>query len=173
MPRNESTHHPMPVIQPYTDQNKQQVADLIVSIQQNEFGIPITLQDQPDLNDIPHFYQSNNGNFWTASVDDNMVGTIALLDIGNQQAALRKMFVSKNHRGKSFNIGQSLLDTLLHWATNRQFKEIFLGTTAQFIAAQRFYEKNGFIEIEKKQLPLQFPVMQVDVKFYRYDIHLL
>lgn len=160
----------MPVIQPYTDQNKQQVADLVISIQQNEFGIPITLQDQPDLNDIPRFYQSKNGNFWTASVDDNMVGTIALLDIGNQQAALRKMFVNKDYRGKSFNIGQSLLDTLLHWAANRQFKEIFLGTTAQFIAAQRFYEKNGFIEMGKEQLPALFPVMQVDVKFYRYDI---
>jgi predicted N-acetyltransferase YhbS len=42
-----------------------------------------------------------------------------------------------------------------------------LGTTAKFLAAHRFYEKNGFREIAQTELPASFPVMTVDTKFYR------
>ena len=154
----------------YTDLYKQQTTDLILSIQQTEFGIPITLEDQPDLNNIPSFYQTNNGNFWIVVIENKVAGTIALLDIGNSRGALRKMFVHKDFRGKEYGVGQVLLNTLFKWARQNNFKEILLGTTEKFIAAQRFYEKNGFEEVEKQSLPNEFPVMGVDVKFYRYII---
>lgn len=146
---------------------KQDVADLILDIQKNEFEIPITLSGQPDLNNISGFYQINNGNFWIATVDNVVVGTIALLDIGGNRGALRKMFVKAAYRGKNYGIGQKLLDTLLEWARDKAFNEVLLGTTEKFIAAQRFYEKNGFTEIIKETLPPEFPIMSVDVKFYK------
>lgn len=154
----------------YNNSYKKEVADLILNIQNNEFGIPITLKEQPDLDEIPKFYQVNNGNFWIAKTGDKIIGTISLLDIGNGQSALRKMFVDKNYRGKEFGVGQKLLNTLIEWATHRGFTEIFLGTTEKFIAAQKFYEKNGFAEIKKEELPATFPVMEVDVKFYRLPV---
>ncbi|MGO7422080.1 GNAT family N-acetyltransferase, partial [Rhizobium ruizarguesonis] len=46
----------------------------------------------------------------------------------------------------------------------------FLGTTDKFVAAHRFYEKNGFTEIAKSALPRTFPLMAVDSKFYRYKV---
>ncbi|MDN3655069.1 GNAT family N-acetyltransferase [Ferruginibacter paludis] len=159
-----------PKIETYTDIYKSLVGSLIVSIQKDEFGIPITLAMQPDLNQIPGYYQVKNGNFWIAKVGEEVAGTIALLDIGNGQAALRKMFVAKPYRGKVFGIGQGLLNTLINWAIQKDIKEIFLGTTAKFVGAQRFYEKNGFIEIAKEQLPQQFPLTAVDVKFYKYAV---
>ena len=155
-------------IEIYKDINKKDVADLILCIQNAEFGIPITLELQPDLNEIPAFYQTNNGNFWIAKIDDKIIGTISLLDIGNRKGALRKMFVDKNYRGKEFGVGKRLLNTLVDWARDKGFTEIFLGTTEKFIAAQRFYEKNGFKEIQKQELPGAFPVMEVDIKFYRF-----
>ena len=157
-------------IETYTDIHKNSVADLILNIQNGEFGIPITLQQQPDLNEIPKFYQVNKGNFWIAKIDDKVVGTIALLDIGNNKSALRKMFVAKDYRGKEFGIGQNLLNTLVEWAGHKGITEIFLGTTEKFIAAQRFYEKNGFVEIQKQNLPGEFPIMEVDVKFYKFSV---
>lgn len=157
-------------IEAYTDIHKNDVADLILSIQTGEFGIPITLALQPDLNTIPEFYQTNNGNFWIAKIDEEIIGTISLLDIGNRQGALRKMFVHKNYRGKEFGVGQKLLATLFDWSRQRGITEIFLGTTEKFIAAQRFYEKNGFKEIQKQELPETFPVMEVDIKFYRLPV---
>jgi len=154
----------------YTDINKKDVADLILYIQNVEFGIPITLEMQPDLKAIPAFYQINRGNFWIANIGKKIIGTISLLDIGDRKGALRKMFVDKNYRGKEFGAGQKLLNTLLDWARHKGFTEIFLGTTEKFIRAQRFYEKNGFKEIEKQELPKSFPVMEVDVRFYKFSV---
>lgn len=157
-------------IETYTDADKKGVADLILTIQNAEFGIPISLEDQPDLNAIPGFYQTNNGNFWVARNDNKIIGTISLLDIGDRKGALRKMFVDKNYRGKEFSVGQKLLNVLLEWAGYKGFTEILLGTTEKFTRAQKFYEKNGFIEIAKTALPKAFPAMEVDVKFYRFLI---
>ncbi len=158
------------IIEAYTDINKKDVAALILHIQNDEFDIPITLEMQPDLNEIPGFYQINSGNFWIAKSDSKIIGTISLLDIGNRKGALRKMFVDKDYRGKEFGVGQKLLNTLVDWAREKGFTEIFLGTTEKFIAAQRFYEKNGFKEIEKQDLPGTFPVMEVDSKFYIFSV---
>jgi N-acetylglutamate synthase-like GNAT family acetyltransferase len=155
-------------IEPYTDLYKQPVIDLIVSIQQEEFNIPITAAQQPNLQQIPDFYQKDNGNFWVAITNAGVVGTIALLDIGHHQGALRKMFVNRNYRGKEHGTGQLLLNTLLAWAQQKNYSEIFLGTTEKFLAAHRFYEKNNFREVEVADLPEAFPRMAVDVKFYKY-----
>lgn len=144
------------------------IAALILPIQQLEFGIPITLEAQPDLSDIRGFYQHGCGNFWVAEIDGNIVGTIALLDIGNGNgnAALRKMFVAAPYRGKEHGVARSLLQELLKWAAEKHVARVYLGTTAKFLAAHRFYEKSGFAEIAKTALPESFPVMSVDTKFY-------
>jgi N-acetylglutamate synthase-like GNAT family acetyltransferase len=155
----------------YTPLYQQQVVDLILDIQQIEFDIPISLEAQPDLQQIHTFYQQGNGNFWLAITGEKVVGTIALLDIGNQYGALRKMFVKTAYRGWEAGVGQALLNTLFDWAIERSLSKIFLGTTEKFLAAQRFYEKNGFTEIERAMLPTEFPVMKVDVKFYQYIVH--
>lgn len=142
------------------------VVDVILPIQRAEFDIPITLEAQPDLLDIPGFYRQGHGNFWVAMDCGQVVGTVALLDIGERQAALRKMFVRASHRGPEYGTAKRLLETLLGWSASQQFREIFLGTTPRFLAAHRFYEKNGFREIAQSELPPRFPVMTVDTKFY-------
>ena len=43
-------------IVPYTPQHADGVVAVILPIQQIEFEIPITLDAQPDLKDIPGFY---------------------------------------------------------------------------------------------------------------------
>jgi GNAT superfamily N-acetyltransferase len=143
------------------------VLELIVGIQRDEFSIDITAAQQPDLLDVPGFYQVRDGNFWVAIVDRRVVGTIALLDIGNRQAALRKMFVHRTFRGHEVGTADRLLATLIGWTRDRGFREIFLGTTPKFLAAHRFYEKNGFTEVAESDLPPAFPIMPVDKKFYR------
>ena len=153
-------------IVPFAPAYAQGVVDVILPIQQLEFGIPISLEAQPDLRDIPGFYQKGLGNFWVALDGGRVVGTVALVDIGESQVALRKMFASAAYRGSEHGVARRLLDTLLHWCRERGVKTIFLGTTAKFLAAHRFYEKNAFTEIERSQLPASFPVMAVDTKFY-------
>ncbi|MDM9626656.1 GNAT family N-acetyltransferase [Rhizobium sp. S152] len=157
-------------IRPFAPSDKDGVISTILPIQSEEFGIAITAADQPDLSAIPEFYQSGKGQFWVATSDDIVVGTIGLKDIGNDQAALRKMFVAADFRGRERGVATALLAALVRHAETQGLSDIYLGTTDKFLAAHRFYEKNGFIEVEKSTLPESFPVMAVDSKFYRLSL---
>ena len=84
-------------IQLFQKKYQNQVLSLISGIQQKEFNVNITPEQQPDLKDIPSFYQKGRGNFWIALDKDKVIGMIALLDIGNNEGALRKMFVQKKN----------------------------------------------------------------------------
>jgi N-acetylglutamate synthase-like GNAT family acetyltransferase len=154
-------------IVPFSEPYLSGIVDVILPIQQSEFNIPITLEAQPDLLDIPGFYQRGKGNFWVALHGSEVVGTIALLDIGGGQGALRKMFVKEKFRGSMQGVARRLLRVLLNWCRRHDIDELYLGTTSKFLAAHRFYEKNGFSEIMQSGLPESFPVMSVDTKFYR------
>lgn len=150
----------------YADDQQEALIEMILEIQRKEFQIPITREDQPDLAAISRFYQQGNGNFWVAECDGQVVGSVGLLDIGNQQVALRKMFVKAGFRGDEHGTAHRLLETTMAWAGQKGITDIFLGTTDKFLAAHRFYEKNGFVRIAKTDLPAAFPVMQVDTIFY-------
>ena len=153
-------------IKRFEPDDQQGVLDVIVPIQREEFGIAISAEDQPDLKAIPAFYQSGTGDFWVAKAGEQVIGTIGLKDIGAGQAALRKMFVAAEYRGRELGVAAKLLNRLIEDAGRNGVKEIFLGTTDKFLAAHRFYEKHGFAEVAKQSLPASFPLMAVDSKFY-------
>lgn len=158
------------IVKEYSNEYQDQVVELILHIQQQEYNIAITKNDQPDLFTIADFYQKGKGNFWVATYNDKVVGTISLLDIGNNQVALRKMFVDEEYRGSKFKTASLLLNNAMNWAKESSIKTVYLGTTPQFLAAHRFYEKNGFTSIDVKDLPENFPVLNVDKKFYKFSV---
>lgn len=157
-------------IRRFAPADEQAVIDVILPIQREEFGIPITADDQPDLRAIPSFYQSGLGDFLVAEAEGRVVGTIGLKDIGSARGALRKMFVAAPYRGSRHGVAQALLTRLLDDAASRGVRDIFLGTTDKFLAAHRFYEKNGFARVEPETLPPEFPRMAVDTRFYRLSL---
>lgn len=157
-------------IVPYEPAHASQVEQLVLAIQRDEFGLQITLQEQTDLQNVEKFFRQGQGNFWVAVQEDKVVGTIGLVDIGNQQFVLRKMFVDREFRGKEKGVGLRLLQTAIDWASERGFGEIILGTFEKTAAAQRFYEKNGFVKITEWELPRSFPRMAVDTVFYSRSI---
>lgn len=158
----------MPItIRPYQADDAAGVVDTILPIQQQEFGIAIALADQPDLQDIPGFYRRGAGEFWVAGADGQVVGTIALLDLGEGRAALRKMFVAAAWRGREHGVAAALLQGLLDHCRAHALHTVLLGTTDKFLAAHRFYEKHGFVPVARTELPATFPVMAVDTRFYR------
>lgn len=159
-----------PIIKEYSSEDQKQVVDLILSIQQLEYGVAITAEDQPDLFKVEKVYQTGKGNFWAALYENKVVGTISLLDIGGGNVALRKMFVAEDFRGSVFNTAKLLLDTARHWASEQEVEAIYLGTTPLFLAAHRFYAKHGFERIDQTDLPVGFPVLEVDKLFFKYGI---
>ena len=144
-----------------------QIITLILNIQQNEFQVPVTLADQPDLLIIDQYYQQRNGDFWVAVNEQNaVVGTIALIDNGETYGTIRKMFVRADYRGKELGIAAKLFDTLEKKAITNNMTALYLGTVERLKASHRFYEKNGFIEIPKADLPNNYPLMPVDTMFF-------
>ncbi|SUX43709.1 GNAT family N-acetyltransferase [Chryseobacterium indoltheticum] len=142
-----------------------EIIDLVLTIQQKEFNVPITIEDQPDLMQIDDFYFTNGGSFWGAFINGELVGTIALIKFDEKKAAIRKMFVKKEFRGKEYGIAQKLLETLIAYCQKNGIDEVYLGTVSILEAALRFYERNHFIRIEKEQLPSKFPLMTADNVF--------
>ena len=151
----------------YSEAFDSRVVDLILPIQRTEFGFDIRLEDQPDLLSVASFYQTGAGGFWLALSRGEVVGTIALRDIGNNQGALRKMFVKDTYRGKEHSVAARLLERLVQSATSAHVKDLYLGTTEKFTAAHRFYEKSGFARVPPESLPAAFPRMSLDTRFYR------
>lgn len=159
-----------PVIIPIENKYENVVADLIINIQQKEFNVPITLEDQPDLFNIQNFYHAGGGGFWGAFINDELVGTIALVKFDAHAAAIRKMFVKKEFRGKEYAIAQKLLETLIAYCRTNEINDLYLGTVSILSAALRFYEKNGFVEIQKEALPTAFPLMNPDNTFRHLNL---
>ncbi len=144
-----------------------QIVRLILNIQQNEFQVPVTLADQPDLLIIDQYYQQRNGEFWVAMNEQNeVVGTIALIDNGEPFGTIRKMFVKADYRGKEQGVAAKLFYILEKKAMDNNMTALYLGTVDRLKASHRFYEKNGFVQIPKIDLPNNYPLMPVDTMFF-------
>jgi N-acetylglutamate synthase-like GNAT family acetyltransferase len=130
----------------------------------------ISAEDQPDLADIPGFYLRGKGGFWVADRGGEVVGTIGLIDIGENDGALRKMFVDAAFRGRQLGIADRLLDALLASARRSGVTRIFLGTAECFQAAHKFYRRHRFEEIAVADLPATFPLMSVDTRFFTLSL---
>lgn len=155
-------------IEVFQSEHQKGVEELVLPIQQIEFGVPVTLEGQPDLVDIHETFQNGNGNFWVAISNDKVIGSVGIVDFGDNRVALKKMFVHADFRGKDLGVASALLNTVFKWCEQHSIQEIYLGTVDILKAAHRFYEKNGFVEISKNQLPECFPLVSVDTKFYRF-----
>jgi N-acetylglutamate synthase-like GNAT family acetyltransferase len=158
-------------IETYCDIYQKQVENLVLGIQNDEFLLGLTAQDQPDLPNIGEFYK--NGRFWVALNEENQVmGTIGLEPLNETQAALRKMFLDKAMRGnKDINLAQNLFETLLTYAQIRGFQELWLDTPPPAKAAHRFYERNGFELMLSESVPSTYKVPLInDLKIYRLTL---
>ncbi|HKR05830.1 MAG TPA: GNAT family N-acetyltransferase [Bacteroidia bacterium] len=149
----------------------EKVVQHILGIQNEEFHLDLTLEEQPDLISIENSYQETGGNFWIAvNENDDVAGTIALFNLGHHLADLRKMFVKPAYRGKENGVSKGLADILVSWAIENKYEKIYLETNPVFKAAVKFYHKNGFRQIEQNLLPDNFPVSRVGKYFFVRDL---
>jgi GNAT superfamily N-acetyltransferase len=153
-------------IQSLSNDHSRHAVGLILPIQQLEFGVPITIHDQPDLLDIEAYYIQPGGGFWGAFKGDELIGTIALINVGHAAGVIRKMFVKKEYRGKEIGVAQQLLNSLLEFSKTKEITDFYLGSVDPMKAAHRFYERNGFERIRPDDLPGYFPRMALDTIFF-------
>lgn len=93
-----------------------------------------------DLDDIEASYK--DGDFFVALLDNEVVGTGAIIHSSKQVAEIVRMSVSPKYR--RMGIGHSILDQLVTTAITKGYKKVILETTASWTDVIRFYEVYGF-----------------------------
>ena len=155
-------------IETYCGKYDDEIIDLILSIQNGENHIGLTLDEQPDLKAIKANYSGKDGEFWTALDDDKLIGTIGLMMKPDGYAVLKKFFVHKDYRSQK--IGLKLYMTLLDFAKSHGVKHIFLDTPAVAKQSHIFYEKAVFRKIDISELPVEYSFPDRDSAIYILDI---
>ncbi len=149
----------------YEDQYKEQVIRLILTIQNQEAKIGLSLEEQPDLNNIESAYLKQDGGFWIAlNEEDQVVGTIGILNKGNGYGVLKKFFVRADCRSQK--VGYRLYHTLLEFCRVKKIKTVLLDTPSVAVVSHRFYERNGFSRITKEELPIPYEFPDRDSYLY-------
>lgn len=144
------------------------VRDFVLSIQNTEFNLGFTDEEQPDLIDTAHFYRE--GGFWLAKENGQIVGTIGLQKLDANTGVLRKMFVLKECRSVKPSVAQLLFDTLVDEAHELGFETLYLDTPAIAVASHKFYERNGFVQIDRPAAPSHYSFPDRDSKVYRRNL---
>lgn len=129
------------VIIEYNSKFEYKVKKFLVDICVIEFGFDSWKNELENQNICE--YKRDGGNFWIAiDNDENIIGTIALKNLGDNKGYLKSMYVDSNYRGSK--IAKNLMDTLLDYAISNQYKSIELGTYTCLERAVAFYKKNKF-----------------------------
>lgn len=160
------------MIQVYSDKYKQGVIDLILYVQNVEYGINLQIEEQPDILDINNSYINSGGCFWVATNELNkVIGCIGLQIKEDNVAVLKKFFVYKEYRGKEYNLGLSLYKHLLNFAKEKGISKIILDTPSVAKRSHSFYKKVGFIQISKQDLPIKYDYPDRDSLLFLVNIH--
>ena len=152
----------------YQDAYKQQVIDLILHIQNSEAKINLTIEEQPDLLNVPLYYEKNGGAFWMGMEKNEVIGTIAFMNYGSGNAVLKKFFVRSDWRDRK--IGYALYENLITCLKEGKYKRVLLDTPSVATASHRFYEKAGFRKITKENLPFHYEYPDRDSYLYLLEL---
>jgi len=157
-------------ISTYNKEYKDQVIDLIFSIWNDEHKFSVSYESKPDLFAIESFYSGLKGKFFLGvAANEEVVGTIAIENLNSENFALKRMFVKKEFRRQG--VAQELFNKIIDWAKSNGAKTIYLSTHSEkSAAAVKFYRKNNFKEIDKEQVPPNFPIFKDDDVFMRLSL---
>ncbi len=151
----------MTTIVPFLPEHQPGIDQLLLSIasEYNEPYYDPTGKKMIDLYTLP------GRHYWVAIDDGRVIGTVGIIICNEGHAVLKSMFLHRHHHGSA--VARQLLDIAMEGAVQHCCSYMYLGTMAQFKAAQRFYEKHGFDAIAEDQLPADFPGNVVDTVFYK------
>lgn len=84
---------------------------------------------------------------WIAVIDNQVVGSIAYIDKGNNIAEIKRVYVYSEHRGTG--ISQQFMDVLIDELEEKGYEKVVLETWSKFNRGINFYKKNKFQLVEQ------------------------
>lgn len=151
----------------YEETDRNEVITLVLECQNDGTRPAVSVEDQPELLNIPKAYFSKGGCFWVAEDNGKIIGSIGLMNCGNGTGILKKFFVNQNYRGRPWNLGRKLYAELLSFAQKHDYRELLLDTPKNTERAHKFYEKAGFVKISEKDLPVKFDHPYKECDFFK------
>jgi len=106
-----------------------------------EFGFTADPDFDPDLADPGAAYTA----LWIVLSREEVVGSVALRDLGDSAVELKRMYLRETCRGRG--TGRRLLATALDWARTSGARTVRLDTTQEMKAARHLYEAHGFVRV--------------------------
>ncbi len=101
--------------------------------------------DREVLTNPEKYILNDGGHIFFAMVDDQVVGTVALIYRGEEGFELSKMAVTEKFQG--LRIGQKLMYHCIHFAQTHKISRLFLDSNTTLKPAINLYNKVGFKEI--------------------------
>lgn len=114
-------------------------------------------------------YDPNKYKLWIAEHNNEIVGSIAILDHGDR-AQLRWFLLHPDYRG--IGLGKRLFNGAIDYCKQKEFKTVFLDTTNELDQAIRMYKKAGFVQVAETEnnswredlMELEFELSLSDLK---------
>lgn len=144
-----------------------EVIRLILKIQNTEYNMGLTIEEQIDLQDIEKSYL-NNGSFYIAvDSDDHVIGT-AGLQIKENTGIFRRFFIMKSYR--KVGIGRILYGKVLELASRNNLKSLIISAPDEAVESYKFYLKNGFKAVDFDGIPIDFSQPKNDSTLFILDL---
>ncbi|XP_021384697.2 N-acetyltransferase 8 [Lonchura striata] len=122
-----------------------------------------------DLCDVPGTYlRSPDRRFWVAEEDGAVAGMVAAMPAGRGELELKRMSVSREHRGRG--LAPALCREVLAFARARGYGAVVLSTSVVQVAAQRLYEEQGFRRVGTSYPSLLGTLLNFQIFHYRCDL---
>ncbi|XP_063257368.1 N-acetyltransferase 8 [Prinia subflava] len=122
-----------------------------------------------DLCDVPGTYlRPPDRCFWVAEEGGAVAGMVAALPAGRGELELKRMSVSREHRGRG--LARALCREVLGFARARGFGAVVLSTSMVQVAAQRLYEGQGFRKVGASYPSLLGTLLNFQIFHYRYEL---
>jgi len=122
-------------------------------------------EDKRLLNNPEREIIKKGGEIFFALLNENVVGTCAVLKINNTFYEIAKMSVTENAQGKQ--IGKKLALTAIGYAVEKGASKLRLYTSSKLTAAQNLYRVLGFTEVKEKpnhRYKRKLILMELDLK---------
>lgn len=122
-----------------------------------------------DLCDVAGSYlRAPDRRFWVAEEGGTVVGMVAAVPAGRGELELKRMSVSREHRGRG--LARALCREVLAFARARGFGAVVLSTSMVQVAAQRLYEGQGFRKVGSSYPSLLGTLLNFQIFHYRCDL---
>lgn len=121
--------------------DSEQVISMIQGILDEIFG------ERADRVQLEQGFFGDSGSLFVAEENGKIMGSAGIIKFEPEVARLKRMYVLKEYRGKG--VSQLLYNKAEQFAKEKGYKKIILSTYPEMAAAQKFYQKNGFVYYRK------------------------